>query len=438
MTNQIKRIIFHPLFSGSMIMIVGGNATNFLNYIYHLIMGRLLGPVSYGELAALISLMGLIGMIPLSLGLVVTKFISSAKSDRERRNLANWFSKNTFLLSLVVFSLTALSSSVLAWYLNLENKILVIGIGALFLFLLPSTFNRATLLGFLKFKEYIFSVIVENGGKLVIGIILVFWGYKVFGAVFGLIVSAFIGWLLSRYYIRDALVGRLEKKLNFKPVLLYAFPIVIQSLTITSLYSMDVILVKHFFSAHDGGIYASLSTLGRIIFFGASPIANVMFPIVAKRYTMGQPYAIILLLSLLLTSAIAAGLLIIYGLWPKIAITLLYGSLYLEAAPLLLYFGVFIALLTVANLLVNFYLSIGKVKMVVFPFLAALGQIIAIYIFHQNLTEVISVSVAIASLLVLTLFVYFGYESHRPQKSQSANKINLSGGAGIQKRKIHS
>ena len=57
-----KSLIKNPLFSGSAIMIIGSNLSNFIAYVYHLIIGRLLGPSSYGTLAALLSLMGLVAV----------------------------------------------------------------------------------------------------------------------------------------------------------------------------------------------------------------------------------------------------------------------------------------------------------------------------------------------------------------------------------------
>ncbi len=79
MKKYFKQLITNPLFSGSAIMIFGSNFVSFINYLFHLVMGRMLGPASYGELAALIALIGLLGMIPASMSLVIVKYVSSAK-----------------------------------------------------------------------------------------------------------------------------------------------------------------------------------------------------------------------------------------------------------------------------------------------------------------------------------------------------------------------
>ena len=91
MVNKVKGLISHPLFSGSAVMVVGSNLSSFLAYIYHLIIGRLLGPASYGELAAILSLIGLFAASFAFLGLVVIKFVSAAKKMKS----------NLFFLGLV-------------------------------------------------------------------------------------------------------------------------------------------------------------------------------------------------------------------------------------------------------------------------------------------------------------------------------------------------
>lgn len=419
--KKISEFIKNPFFSGSMVMIIGSNATNFLNYLYHLLMGRVLGPASYGDLAVLLSLMALVGMIPLSLGLVVTKFISSAKSEEEKRNLSSSLNKKVFVFAVAIFLLVAVSSPILSAFLNIKEAFMVVIIASVFLFLLPSTFNRAILQGLLRFKELVISIVLENSSKVILSVILVLLGFKVFGSLVGLLIAVIFGWVLSRYYVKDYLSSKIIRKINFKPVLLYSFPIAIQSLTITSLYSMDVVLVKHFFSTFDAGIYASLSTLGRIIFFGTSPIINVMFPLVAKRKSEGGNYKKIFSLSLLLTLLVALGIVFIYWIFPELSIKLLYGSLFLQAAPYLVYFGIFITLLVLANLFISYYLSLDKVKIVILPILASVGQVIGIYVYHQSLQEIINVSILATALLVITLFVYFGYERSMESKLNFRN-----------------
>jgi O-antigen/teichoic acid export membrane protein len=244
---------------------------------------------------------------------------------------------------------------------------------------------------------------------------LIYIGFSVFGALVGFILANIIGWVLTAYFI-----GSYDFSQNFKYIkgfLIYSIPVIIQSFAITSLYSVDLILVKHFFTSYEAGLYASLSTLGRIIFFGAGPIAAVMFPMVAKRFSEGQGYRNIMVYSVILTLGLCGGVLFVYWLFPEFAISILYGQSYIGASNLLIYMGIFMTLFTLSSLLISYYLSVGKTKVVILPLLASIAQFVGIWIYHQTLFNVIMISNIVSSLLLLSLLIYFAYER---------SKINIS------------
>lgn len=402
---KISNILLHPLFSGSLIMVFGSNAINFLNYIYHLIIGRLLGPAFYGELASLISTIGLLGIIPGSLSLVIIKYVSSAKNENEVAILAGWLKHKILLASLLFFvGIIVVSPFILSFlHINKISYILLIAISSLFS--IQSLLNRSILQGLLKFKEMVLSVLLENSAKLLISVVLVYLGFRVGGAVLAFATASLLGWYITNFYLKIA-KGKDNFTLNFKPMLLFTIPVLVQSFATTSLYSSDVILVKHFFSSHEAGIYASLSTLGKIIFFGTGPIGSVMFPLVSQRKARQQSYKKIFIFSFLGTGILASGVLLIYWLFPELAIRLLYGGAYIEAKNLLVWFGIFISLFTLAFLLVNYCLSLGKTTVVIFPAVAAIAQVIAIFFFHETIFTVILISIIVTALLLLALIIY--------------------------------
>src|SRR3989344_3115162 len=95
---KIPNILKHPLLQGSLVMVLGSNLFNLGQFIYHFIAGRYLGKAHYGDLAVIISVLGFISIIQLSVGLTIVKFIAAAKSEKEVSNLAKWFIRWAFLL----------------------------------------------------------------------------------------------------------------------------------------------------------------------------------------------------------------------------------------------------------------------------------------------------------------------------------------------------
>lgn len=406
MKKYFKQIIKNPTITGSLMMIVGSNATNFINYIYHLLMGRLLGPSSYGELASLLSLVGLIGMVPAALSLVAVKYVSSAKNGQEINNLVAWINKKTLLAGIIILIVISLASPFLASFMKIKNTGLIFIIAGTFLFSLPSLYYKSILQGLLRFKETIIGVLIENSTKLALGVLLVYIGFSVGGALIAFLMATFLGWLFSRYFLKDYLTSDSTGEIKVRSMVAYSVPVLIQSVAITSLYSTDLILVKHFFSPETAGLYAALSTLGKIIFFAVGPIGAVMFPMVSKRKAEGVDYKKVFNYSFITTAVVSFIILAVYWWVPRLAITILYGSLYLEIANLLVWFGVFITLFTLSSLLINFHLSLERTKVVFLPFLAAVFQFIGIWFYHSTLTNVILVSIVVNALLLFSLLIF--------------------------------
>lgn len=429
---QISNFISHPLFSGSAIMIVGSNAVSFLNLLYHLLMGKILDPAFYGELVSLISLIGLFSIIPLSLSLVIVKYISAAKNEKETSDLIKWLKSKGFKASLIIFIFTLIASPMIANFLHIEKLSYIILISISFLFSIQTVISRSILQGLLKFKETVLSIFAEIGFKFILSLVLIFLGYRVGGAMIALVVSIFIGWYISNLYLRDRVKESSVYSPNVKKMLFFSFPVLVQSFATTSIITSDLILVKHFFTSHDAGIYAALSTLGKIIFFGTSPIASVMFPLISQRQSKGEGYRSIFIYSFWGTLILAVAVLLIYWLVPSLAIRILYRSAYLEAANLLVWFGIFMTLFTLSSLIINFNLSLGKTRVVVLPFIAAVIQVVAIWFYHQNLFVVILLSNLTAALLLVLLLIYsmFGVRSFY-EKRPSRDKINFGNSPGI-------
>lgn len=412
MVNRVKKLILHPLFSGSAVMIVGSNLANFLAYIYHLIIGRLLGPAPYGELAAVLSLIGLFAASFTFLGLVIVKFVSAAK-EGEVQTLFSWFNKKALVIGIIIALLAFLSASFLSRFLRIKYSILIL-LSPIFLLTVLSFLYISFLQGLLRFKQMVIATNFGALSRLVLGVIFVYLGFSVFGAVLGFLLSVVGGFLLLRFYLKEYRLSNNERVFKEgKKVLGYSVPIFFASVSSFSLFSTDVILVKHFFEAHDAGIYAALSTLGKVIFYGAAPVGSVMFPMISQRHSRGEGYKKIFMLSLALTAAIAAGVLLIYQLLPELSIKILYGDKFLPAAPNLVWFGLFMTIFTLSSLILNFFLSREITKVVPLVMAAAIIQAVGIWFFHDSIFTVIRVSIISVSLLFGSLLIYFGYEASK-------------------------
>lgn len=391
---------------------VGGNlAANGVNYLYHILMGRILGPINYGILASIFSILYLISVIPTSASIAIVKFISSAGSSGEASLIYSSVRKITQKLSWVL-ALTFLAiSPLVAKFLNIDSFWEVALVGPVIFLSLMTVVNQATAQGLLRFFGNVGPNIISAVVKFGLGLPLVFLGWSVFGAMVGVVAGGLLAFLYSIYFLNKYIASNKSGSYNLIKVGKYSLPVVVQAFAFTSLFSTDVLLVKHFLSPFDAGLYGALSTLGKIIFFATSPIAATMFPIVSGRKSRGEKFTKVLLVSFGFTLAISALIVAFYLIFPNVAIGVLYGDLYLVATQWLPWMGFFILFYSLSYFLVNYLLSTGDTKSVIFPIVAAILQVPLIWIFHSNILQVIQICLGLSVALFLGLSGYLGYTS---------------------------
>lgn len=404
----INRFIKHPLFSGSLIMVGGNMIANAVNYLYHLIMGRVLGPANYGVLASLYSIIYLIGIIPTSTSISIVKFVSSA-DEKEVYSIYSAIKRFVFILSIVISISFLLLSPFISNFLKIQGVSTVILIAPIIFFSLVTLVNQASSQGLLKFYGSVVPTLISSFVKFALGVTLVLIGWSVFGAVFAIGIGLCLAYFYSSWFIKRVLKKAKLEKYDLKPFFKYALPVLLQALAFTSIFSTDVLLVKHFFDPFHAGIYGALSTLGKIIFFATSPITATMFPIVSRRKAVGESYTKVFFLAIALVLVASGGITLFYWLFPHLAIGALYGKAYLSASNELVWMGIFISFYSLTSLLVNYSLSLGSYKIILFPLLGAIAQIPLIWIWHSSLLEVIQVSLGVTSVMFLSSCLYVGY-----------------------------
>ncbi len=413
-TLSFGDILSNPLFSGSFIMIFGTNFANFIAYLYHVVFGRFFTPSQYGELAATFSIIGMVSSAITFFSLVVIKFVSSAANKDEQGKYLRWFLHRGLILGVLLCLSFVFFTSSLSEFLHVSKNSIYL-IGPILFFSLISLIFKSFLQGVIKFKENVIVTNVEILGRLLFGLVFVYLGYQVFGAMIGFLVSNIVGMLWGRWYLSSySLLGKEERGIDTQKIVSYSIPILLSSLAANSLLSMDLVLVKHFFSAEDAGIYAAVGTLGKMIFYGTSPVAAVMFPLVSRKHANGEKYLKVFFLSLLITLAIALGVLILFSFIPNLIVDSVYGrNKYINAGSYLLIYGIFITLFTLCTLILNFYLSVGKTKLIILSILAAGIQIVGIWLFHNSLSNVIIVSIISSSFFLVSLLLYFFLDTRK-------------------------
>ncbi len=401
----------NPIARNSFIMMAGNMIANISAYLYHVVVGRILGPDKYGELSALLSLFYILNVPAAVLQTVFTKYFAVYKARKEfgkAKHLLFTSIRITAVIGAVGVGVAVLVSPSVASFLHIEEQYAFI---LLYINLVTSIFGTligGALQGLQLFTGSVIAVNVNMAMRLGLG----YWWSSagVMWALAGSVVATVAGCLIALYPLRFLLKQQRQKvTLSGREIAGYAVPTFLATLGITTIFSVDVVLVKHFFPPSVAGIYSSLSVLGKIVFFATSSIGQVLFPVVAERKELNQSHDKVVYVALLCIAGVSFAICAVYALFPSLVVHVLFGKAFEGATEYLGWFGVFISFFTIANTITTICLAAGKLKVWIFPLAALSLEVLGITLFHDTILSVIWVNTGITLLLCCTLLLYYRY-----------------------------
>lgn len=413
MKKRIKQVIAHPLISGSTVIFIGSLFGNVFNFLFNVFMSRNLpSPSDYGVLASLISLMTL-SALPIGAILPTLVYFSAsyfAKKDlRMVRGLFFKITKPSLLVGTVIFiGYIALKENI-AQFLRIQESSLIVPVAIIVYLGFISIANQALLQAKLAFTFISISNTISSFLKLLFGVLFIMLGYSVGGVMWAILIAVVIPYLASFTQLRFLFGDSVDTpKVSLKSLLLYGVPATIASFGLTSFTNADIILVKHFFTEEQAGLYSSLSLAARVIYYFSAPIGMVMFPLVVQKHAKGERYHTIFALSLLLVFVPSIGITFFYFLFPEFVVKIFTRSLSASAIiPYLGFFSLFIIVYALLSVVINFYLSIKETKVFIPVIIAAILQSVFIWFYHETFIQIIVVSFSISMLLLCVLLGYY-------------------------------
>jgi O-antigen/teichoic acid export membrane protein len=225
--------------------------------------------------------------------------------------------------------------------------------------------SRGFLQGLQNFRSYGVSLGLEGLSKLVFGVFFVVIGWKVGGAVLGVILSYLLAMLYCDKIVKKRVDG--DKKIfTDKEIYHYTLPTFFTVLFFTAFYSIDLLLVKHFFSAIDAGKYAVVSLIGKIVFFASFSVIQV-----------------------------------IYQFFGDYVINLLFGESYLSVVPLIVPYGLFMLFVSISKMFSLYLLSFKKYSFLYIFSLFLLLEVGLIFLFHESLAQIVNLLMVLSLLFTL-------------------------------------
>jgi len=390
------------LLGGSIIFLIGSNLYQALNFGFHFCMARMLTPADYGILATLFSIVYMTGIFSESLQTIVAKYSSGEKDNGKLKNLVKRTANKALKISFILFLIYLVAAIALSYILKISYPLVSLtGLIIFAAFLPPIT--RGTLQGTKRFFSLGINLIIEGFAKLVIAIVLVFFGWKVYGAMTATILSFVIAFIFSVLAIRDVMKSK-EKPIKAEGIYSYSLPVFVVLFSILVFYSIDVIIAKIVFDPTTAGYYAIASILAKTIFFGTQPISKVMFPLAAEKKNQKGNHLILNALGLVMICIFAA--LLMFYFFPDFIIWIFSGKHITESSNILFYLGIAISLLSLTNLTLLYKLSKGKTDKYFIFLIFPLIEVVLLCIFSHNLIE-FSIAFITSSAIFLWGAIFF-------------------------------
>ena len=183
----------------------------------------------------------------------------------------------------------------------------------------------------------------------------------------------------------------------------YAF---LFSLGTMSLISTDVLMVRYLFDEHTSGLYSSLSILGRMIFYGLSPLTALALPIATHRYAnRGTARSVFIKLgsALLFLGLIGAG---IFSFFPELIIRVFSGAQYLAEAPYLSIFAFTMVFFALNQFVISYLMATNRPQANILLLVATVAQPCLFIICRASFSLVIWSNLVIQAVLLLSLFAF--------------------------------
>ncbi|MBL7060697.1 MAG: oligosaccharide flippase family protein [Actinobacteria bacterium] len=389
------------------IMFIATSVVNLINFLYNIVMGRMLGPSEYGVLVSITSLLYISGTIGATVQTTLAKNSSSylANDDLNKvRILFYLITKRLFIITVIIFIIILIFINQITAFLKLNSIYPLIFLGIMIVVSSLVAIGGGVLQGIQNFKSLgIISILVVLL-KLGLGVILVYVGFKSGGAIFGLMLATLFSYFFILIPLRKILWKKdnkaIDDKINLKKFYKNISLILISTILISILAYMDIVLVKHFFTSYETGQYSAAAQIGRIILFFPGAISIVIFPRLSEKFTKKESVRNTVIKSLAIILAVSVVFLIFYYFFPKLVIGIIYGKQYLLASTLVFKYGIFMTLISMINLQIFYFIAIDKFWYLISLLIIVILQISLIWIYHMNLDIVIWI-------LVFVSFIFF-------------------------------
>lgn len=429
----VKNLANNKFARNSLILFIGVMIANFFGYLFHLVIGRMVGVEVYGEVESLTAVIGIISIPTAALSMVATKYSSCSKAEDDPSStlsLFKYLNKKVITYGLPFFILALLLTPFFKNFLKIESSLAIIIIWISMLLSFFASITGGILAGWQKFYASSVATVLGSIIKLISVIVLILLGFRLVGIMGSFALGVAVSYGVTFFYIKFIFKSQngksdiWQKITQLIPVKKYVLPVFFGNLSIAILGNIDMVLAKHNLSPFEAGQYGALTIVSKIIFFATGSLATVLFSMSAERAHKNNDSMRIFkyAFALIILACIVA--IIIYFVFPEFILGMLFGNKYADISGYLGWFAILASCFSIANLMSFYLLSVHHLKFVYsYLIISILATIILLFV-GKTISAILEIMIAAQ---ILTVFLGF-YSVLKTRKRHAEIDINYSPG----------
>jgi len=400
--NDAKQTFFRQ---GSWMMIASVGAGVFMFAVHFF--SDVVGKKEYGVFGTLLSLLANISIPGLGLQMVFAQQTAAALTEDKQRRLTATM-RGVLLGTLLIWAVTAAGAGIfhrqILDTLHITAPALLVTV-ALALVTMWKPVFYGVLQGTQNFLWLGWASILSGIGRFsAVAIIVKLLGGGGAGMMTGALIGELVALAIGVWRSRSNWTGSseaVEWGAWFKRVV----PLTFGFGAFQFMFMIDPIFVSSFFDESLTGGYVAAGTLSRALVLFTGPLAAVMFPKIVRSLASSQKTDM-LKVTLLTTAALAGLGAIFIGYVLPFGLKMFFKGAFIAGIPLLPPFAASMAVLTIANVLINNLLARGEFSVVPWLVMVVGAYALTLMKFHRSLEQVIYTLGAYSILMALTCLVF--------------------------------
>lgn len=399
---------------------------NLANFVFHVIMSRMLGPSTYGALGSILGLSTVVTLGVTAVQAAVTQAVAERRRHHGGGELRIGRSlRRTGALSVGLFAALAAASPLLRGYLHLSSGVPVVLFGCFVAATVVSLVPQGVLIGQLRFRTVALALALGAGLRLVTGPLLVEVGLGLDGAVAAVAVQAATTLAVLVWPLRSEIRRASGDEFRFRAR--QAVLAVAALGGVSAFVGIDSFLARHYLARVSSGYYVAAATAARIALFLPAAIGMLAFPRLAAHGGRGPEARAVLLGALASVTVLGVLAAAVVAAVPRVVIDVLFGARYASAAPALRVLAVAAAAAGVVTVCVYALLAArSALSLLAWPALGIVALVVALV--HDSVTRVAWVVLMVSGgLLVLSLLAVAALAAAQGNAEKSVDLAPASG-----------